>query len=371
MPHRQKGSPYWYISYTDVDGKRLKVTSGTTVKAEADALEAKHRLAVHEQKKWGTSKQHTFDELLGRYFDDNQDKKSHSRDLTSAVPLTAYFTGRVVNELRGEDIVGYRTQRAATIQGNGRPISAATIAKELYLFSAAIRYAQVQLEWDVNNPVKGRAPKIRTKAPRWLRQDEIAAFVEAAVGIAANRFRTSPLVVDYALLMIATGMRPGEALGLSWDRVDLPRAMVYFDDDDQKSGVPGSIPLNSTAVDILKARRAYCDKHCPRTAWVFCHSTGERILSLKKAIETAARRAKLQRVVPHTFRHTFGAQMTQAGVDIRELKDLMRHADIRTTMIYAHLARESGRKLISRMDAVLKGVRPAGAFSQDLDIDQG
>jgi site-specific recombinase XerD len=90
------------------------------------------------------------------------------------------------------------------------------------------------------------------------------------------------------------------------------------------------------------------------------------VQSLKKAVATAAQRAGLQRagikpVTPHTFRHTFGAIMAQAGTPLRVLCELMRHADIRTTMIYAHLAPHSGREAVGVMDSAFEAVgRKAG-----------
>lgn len=64
---------------------------------------------------------------------------------------------------------------------------------------------------------------------------------------------------------------------------------------------------------------------------------------------------------PHTFRHTFGAIMAQAGTPLRVLCELMRHADIRTTMIYAHLAPHSGREAVGVMDSAFEAAgRKAG-----------
>jgi integrase len=347
MPYVQKGSKFLYISYTDASGKRVKESSGTTSRTEARALESKRRAEVHQVKKWGAAPRYTFDQVLSRYLRDTASKKSHSRDLTSALPLTAELAGMVIEDIGGEHISAYKTKRR---EQGAKP---ATVAKELYLLSAAIRYCVTELEWELRNPVTGRVPAPEKKAPRWLNRQEIDAFMAGAEGNAARRHRTSPVVVDFARLCIATGMRTGEALGLEWARVDFGARMIYFDIEDQKSGVPGSIPLNNTAIEVLRKRQAYNRDHCPNSAWVFAHSDGERIQSLKKAVATAAKRAQLARVTPHTFRHTFGALMIQARTPIRDLCELMRHADIRTTMIYAHLAPENGRLAISAMDQVL------------------
>jgi integrase len=60
---------------------------------------------------------------------------------------------------------------------------------------------------------------------------------------------------------------------------------------------------------------------------------------VKKGFTLAVQRAGLSDVHPHDLRRTFGSWLVQAGVDIRRVSELMRHADIRVTaQVYAHLA---------------------------------
>ena len=58
---------------------------------------------------------------------------------------------------------------------------------------------------------------------------------------------------------------------------------------------------------------------------------------VQRAIRAAVGRAKLtKRVSSHTFRHSFAMHLLQANYDIRTIKELLGHTDVRTTMIYAH-----------------------------------
>jgi integrase len=91
--------------------------------------------------------------------------------------------------------------------------------------------------------------------------------------------------------------------------------------------------------------------------WVFAspQKAGEypfRATSLlEKRIKPAARRANLgERIGWHTFRHTYSSMLRQLGVDVKVQQELLRHADIRTTMnVYTQAMSEQKRAAHSRV----------------------
>jgi integrase len=139
-----------------------------------------------------------------------------------------------------------------------------------------------------------------------------------------------------------TGLRQGEALGLTWSRVDRSRGVVLL--EVTKSGRRREVPLNGPADAFLVRRGGRGD------GLVFGSSAWT---SFRKGWERAVEDAGLDNFRFHDLRHTFASWAVQRGATLPEIKDLLGHATLSMVMRYAHLAPEQLRSAVARLDDVL------------------
>jgi integrase len=180
---------------------------------------------------------------------------------------------------------------------------------------------------------------------RW-KPDQVARFLEVA---AQSRHRYAPLFT----VLVATGLRIGEALGLRWEDVDLRagtltvrRAYVY-------AGNEGTIQPTKTRagqrVISLPEQAMAAFQRIPRpldtAAPVFTTSNGTipTQSDLRKALQRLCRRAGVLAVTIHGLRHVHAALLADQGLDAHTLKQRMGHTRVSTTMdLYAYAMRSDG-----------------------------
>jgi len=153
-----------------------------------------------------------------------------------------------------------------------------------------------------------------------------------------------PLALLRHLLALYTGMRQGELLGLTWDRVDRARGVVLL--ERTKSGRRREVPLNGPA-DAILARRT---PETPGDGLVFDTRSWYTFRGHWEASVTAA---GLEDFRFHDLRHTFASWAIQRGATLPELKDLLGHSSLAMVMRYAHLSPEHLRSAVARLDTVL------------------
>ncbi len=310
MPYRREDSPVWWVSLIGQGGKRVRRSTGTTDRKEAEALEAKWKLEAYRARAWDEQPERTFDEMmLGFLKEVTTHKRDQQRDKYAAKHLYSFFTGRVVGGLSAMDVRAYiehRREQATNRNGNGK-VKPATINRELCLLSAAINHARREWEWDIPNPVNGRKLREPEGRVRWISRAEAAALLRAAEAEAQCEH-----LVDFIRLALHTGCRKGELLGLEWRRVDLQAGLIYLEAEHTKTARRRSVPINKEARAALMSRLRFRAEHCPSSPWVFARVYGKRkggpdkvgavpIWDVKRSFHTACDRAGMRTFVSMIF----------------------------------------------------------------------
>jgi site-specific recombinase XerD len=71
---------------------------------------------------------------------------------------------------------------------------------------------------------------------------------------------------------------------------------------------------------------------------------------VQQVVPETCKRAGLKRLTPHALRHTFASHLVMRGVHLAVVRELLGHKDIKTTMVYAHLAPDTKHEAVQVLD---------------------
>ena len=203
-----------------------------------------------------------------------------------------------------------------------------------------------------SNPAHGVSrPRLPSRLPRALPEEEVAALVEAPA------VRADPLALrDRAMLelLYASGLRAAELVGLDVGHLDLAQGLVRVLGKGRKERV---VPVGRPAREALAryvedGRPALAaGRGGPRGGALVLGLRGGRLTvrSVARRLDRWALAAALpRRVHPHVLRHSFATHLLGNGADLRGIQELLGHAKLSTTQRYTHL---DWRRLAEAYDA--------------------
>ena len=334
----------WGFS-TVVNGQQVRrYNSSWETRADAEKALAGYLLGVKEDKP-NMVEARTLGEATSRYVDTKEAEGLRSLRcvrLNLDRLLTEFGRETPLTEITASRIANFKVRRAAEKTRGGKAVSPATVNRELATLRHLLRLAVE--EWQMLD----KAPAIRLlKEPegrlRFLTEDEIARL------LAACARSQNPHLSAIVTVALNTGMRLGEIMGLTWERVDFSRGVVLL--ERTKSGRRREVPMNGAADAALAALPG--DKAEGR---VFRKAGGAAWGSIRTAFGNACREAKLDDFRFHDLRHTFASHMMMRGAGLGDLKDILGHADVKMTMRYAHLSPAHKRAAVARLDGLARPV---------------
>jgi integrase len=183
---------------------------------------------------------------------------------------------------------------------------------------------------DGSNPCRHVQRYRENKIERFLSADELARL-GTALKAAETDESESPEAIAAIRLLVLTGCRRGEILGLRWEYVDLERRCLRL--PDSKTGAK-VVPLNAPALQVL-------DRLEKRSEWVLPGRVhGKPLNNLSKAWENITEAAKLEKLRIHDLRHAFASVGASSGQSLLIVGKLLGHSQASTTQRYAHLSQD-------------------------------
>lgn len=207
--------------------------------------------------------------------------------------------------------------------------------RTLALLSKVFSYAADDLEW-INrgdHPVKGIKRFQEKKRKRYLSQQELARLGDVLARAERGELGRGVTVHTIAAirLLVLTGARQGEILGLRWDEVNFERGCLEL--SDSKTGEK-EVFLPAAALQIL------CE--IPReegNPYVIAgRKPGTHLVNIKDSWGAIRAAADLDDVRLHDLRHSFASFGARAGMSLPVIGALLGHRETATTARYAHLS---------------------------------
>jgi integrase len=361
---RKKGPDVWQFRYFDENGKRKPVLIGTIEKypnkADAERAVEHLRMKVNAQNPQQQFHAVTVEGLVERYKEEELPSRYSTR-----VSYLSNLNGHIIPRWGAAHLGAVRP---LDVEAWLRQLSLANPTKKHIremmhvLFQCARRWGYVQ-----ENPIELVRQSARRKGtPLVITPAQFCALVSHL----KEPYRTMVLVAG------CLGLRASEVTGLQWRDINwddltvlICRSVVHGREGEAKTEASEKpIPLDpDLATEILKHRER--SVYVKPTDFVFAGDSGKprwQETILADYIKPAAAAAKIQgRVGWHTLRHSYSTLLRAHGTDVKVQQELLRHANVSTTLdtytqaVSAH-KREAARKVAKEL---LGGTNTKGAVS--------
>lgn len=342
---QRKDKKYWQLQCT-INSKRRRISTQTTNKklAEERIHELMARLREEDADSTESININTFKK---KYFEYSKTFKSNGTYINEAGMINRFFDW-VAKKEKNKNIVlsdissNHVEQFVNYLKANKTMPKTINnyIAQFKAMFNQAIKWNHLSA-----NPCKyiKMLPYKRKRMARYLTRVELKAVINAS----------SDHVKQIITFLAYTGIRISELIHLHWDDIDFTNDILKIQskpDWTPKDYEARTIPLHADLVKLLKKL-----KKNSKSEFVFTSPLGKKIDKdnlLKRHLKKYAKKAGVKNVTWHVFRHTFASHFLMSGGDLVTLKCLLGHSDIKTTMIYSHLASSHIQKAVNRIKLI-------------------
>ncbi len=368
---RQRGNGY-QIKFSPSNGGKLLYES---VGSYEDARKRWLELELQDQQGLLSTSDSTLAQLLKEYMD--------STVIDLAIQTRENYQYRIDSHIN--PAIGHLRLDKLTAQPIRRLL--AKMVEEGYSDSnvkgvqSLLRVALAQAQKDgliARSPIDGMKA-VRGKQTKEVvipEPEEVADFLNAAKTLYPRLYNSMELIVR-------TGMRRGECLGLTWDRVNIGKARITINKSLNPTKTEGVvvgptkgrntriIPLDSASLRVLVQQqrrqdeiRSEMGEAYDYQGFVFANVEGRRIhpVQFSTAVKSCWKRVGRPDLGVHSLRHFYASMSLQKGVSVIQVSKLLGHANPSITAnVYAHVLdvwQEQAVEVIgSAFDEILKGGR--------------
>ena len=316
MLYKRPKSSYWWCEFTAPNGRRVRRSTQTVDKQQAQEFADNLKVYYWRLAKLGEKPRHTWKEAAVKWF--KETTRQSKGDVLNQIKWLDPYLGEFNLDEITRDTIDQITE--AKLKTGVKP---ATVNRLLEIVRVILNTACKEWEW-IDHVPRVRMLKTRNARIRWITQEE----ANRLLGFLPAHLRAM------AAFSLATGLRRNNVTQLEWSQVDLNRHVAWIHGDQSKSGRPIGVPLNSDAMEVL---REQFGKHP-----VYCFTyRGNPVKQVNtKAWRGALKKAGIADFRWHDLRHTWASWHVQNGTPVHVLQELGGWSDIKMVQRYAHLASE-------------------------------
>ena len=219
--------------------------------------------------------------------------------------------------------------------------------RSINYYNSVIRFVyEVTLDKILNKKQLPMRKKKKT-VYKVLTKEELSAFFNVCDNY---KFKT------IFMLVYGSGLRIGEVVNLRVEDIDSKKMRIFVREG--KGNKERYTILPKTSLEMIRTYWKKYRQH-KRRGRIFLSESGEAITVgvIREHFRKYRRKAKMDESVKvHTLRHCFATDLIERGATILEVKELMGHSNIRSTMEYIHVAKME-LSVNNPLDELMKGVK--------------
>lgn len=245
-----------------------------------------------------------------------------------------------LTQINQEDIKRYAQHLEKKGKSNATVVRSVAALKSFYMYMMSIKAVQV-------NPARGFTPnRVERKLPAILSNREVDLFLEQPDSSDAKGCRDKAMLE----LLYATGIRVSELISLDVQDLNLSASFLRCRGRSKERVVPlykGAVRAVAAYVNDVRPQLL----ESPEETALFVNMNGERMSrqGFWKIVKCYQDKAGIHKdITPHTLRHSFAAHLLENGADLKSIQEMLGHADISATQIYAQVVNQKLRDVYAK-----------------------